>query len=195
MRDIPAMVSRGAVLAALYFAGAAITMLYLQTPADVTLFWTAAGIGYAIVLRFGTPYVLSIIAGQALVHLLLAPPVPPLFLPFSIGSNALATWLAATYVNANARQLQLRTSDGFLLLRGAGVLCLVSAAIGSLGMLVAGMIPVADWPRAFLQWALGDLLGATATTSSMLLFGGHAGSRPAWPRPWAACANVCYGRC
>ncbi len=30
MRDIPAMVSRGAVLAALYFAGAAITMLYLQ---------------------------------------------------------------------------------------------------------------------------------------------------------------------
>lgn len=168
MRDIPAMVSRGALLAALYFAGAGMTVLYLQTPADVALFWPAAGIGYAMVLRFGKPYVLAIAAGQALLHLLLVP-APPAFLPFSIGSNALATWLAALYVNAHSHQLRLRTSDGFLLLRGAGVLCLVSAAVGSLGMLIAGMIPAADWPRAFLQWALGDLLGATATTSSTLL--------------------------
>lgn len=171
MRDIPAMVSRGALLAALYFAGAGMTVLYLQTPADVALFWPAAGIGYAMVLRFGKPYVLAIAAGQALLHLLLVP-APPLFLPFSIGSNALATWLAAAYVSAHARQLWLRTSDGFLLMRGAGVLCLASAGIGSLGMLVAGMIAAADWPRAFLQWALGDLLGATATTTSMLLLFG-----------------------
>lgn len=171
MRDIPAMVSRGALLAALYFAGAALAVVFVRTPGDVVPFWPAAGIGYAMVLRFGKRYVLAIAAGQALVHLLLVP-TPPLFLPFSIGSNALATWLAALYVNAHTRQLRLRTSDGFLLMRGGALLCLVSALIGSSGMLVAGMIPTTEWPRAFLQWALGDLLGTLATTPCMLLLFG-----------------------
>ena len=38
MQALLASVLRGALLTGLYFAGAVITVLYLRTPADVTLF-------------------------------------------------------------------------------------------------------------------------------------------------------------
>ena len=47
MRSAVATAIRGVLLTGLYFAGAVIALLYLRTPADVTLFWPAAGIGYA----------------------------------------------------------------------------------------------------------------------------------------------------
>lgn len=170
MRAVVATVSRGLLLTLLYFAGAAVAILYLRTPADVTLFWPAAGIGYAMVLRFGLSAAWPIAVGQLLLHLWLVP-VPALFLPFSASSNAIGTLLACLYVfrRRPRPQLQLRTEDGLLLLRGAVLLCATSAIIGSLGMLLAGMVPPADLPRAYLQWALGDLLGATTMTPSVLL--------------------------
>ena len=64
MRAVVATVSRGLLLTLLYFAGAAVAILYLRTPADVTLFWPAAGIGYAMVLRFGLSAAWPIAVGQ-----------------------------------------------------------------------------------------------------------------------------------
>lgn len=173
MNPMASQLSRGVLLAALYFAGAAIAVLYLRTPTDVALFWPAAGIGFAAVLRFGSPYVLSVIAGQLLLHLLLAP-VPLLFLPFSLASNAIAIWVAARYVRATHPRLRLRTETGWTLLRAGGLLCTTSAGLGSIGLVVAGMVPLHDWPRAFLQWLLADLLGVTALTPTMLLLFGAA---------------------
>ena len=79
MRNVLATALRGILLTALYFAGAVVAVLYLRTPADVTLFWPAAGIGYALVLRHGLRYALAIPAAQLLVHLLVVPVPPALF--------------------------------------------------------------------------------------------------------------------
>jgi diguanylate cyclase (GGDEF)-like protein len=158
-----ASVLRGALLTGLYFAGAVIAVFYLRTPADVTLFWPAAGIGLAAVLRYGLWQTLTIPIAMLLLHLFVVP-VSPLFMVYSLASNALATLLAGWYVHRGHernRRIHLRSSDGFLLLRGGVLLCVASAAIGSAGMLHAGMAPAADIPRVFLQWALGDLLGVT----------------------------------
>lgn len=168
MQNVIATALRGALLTALYFVGAVVAVLYLRTPADVTLFWPAAGIGYALVLRYGLRYALVIPAAQMLVHLL-AVPVPPAFLPFSLASNYIGTVAACAYVASRQSRLQLRIADGFLLLRGGILLSMVSALIGAAGMLAAGMAPTADLPRVLLQWALGDLLGATAITPFLLL--------------------------
>lgn len=46
---------------------------------------------------------------------------------------------------------------------------MISAGIGSTGMLVARMIPSSDVPRVYLGRALGDLLGISALTPSVLL--------------------------
>ena len=160
---LASVVLRGALLTGLYFAGAVIAVFYLRTPADVTLFWPAAGIGLAAVVRYGLPQVLTIPLAMLLLHLVVVP-VPPLFLAYSLASNTLATLFAGWYVRRNLhfdRRIHLRTSDGFMLLRGGLLLSVVSASIGSIGMLHAGMTTASELPRVFLQWSLGDLLGIT----------------------------------
>lgn len=162
-----ASVLRGALLTGVYFAGAVIAVFYLRTPADVTLFWPAAGIGYAMVLRYGLKYALAIAAGQLLLHLLVVP-APLAFLPFSVCSNALATVVACAYINRRRPAMRFRIDSGLLLLRGGILLGLVSAGIGTLGMLHAGMIAGGELLRAYVQWFFGDLLGITAIAPSML---------------------------
>ena len=110
---------RGSLLTGLYFAGAIIAVSYLRTPADVTLFWPASGIGFAVVLRYGLAYVLTIPLAMLALHMFVVP-VPGGFLPFSIGSNTLATLVACWYVRSRMKsgRIHLRTADGLLLLRG-----------------------------------------------------------------------------
>lgn len=169
MQNVIKTVLRGVLLTGLYYAGAVVAVLYLRTPADVTLFWPAAGIGYAMVLRYGLRYALAIPAAHLLLHLLLVP-VPPAFLPFSLASNYLGTLAACAYVASRKPRLRLRIGDGFLLLRGGILLSAVSALVGTAGMLAARMAPAADLPRLLLQWSLGDLLGVTAITPFLLLY-------------------------
>ena len=168
---------RGALLTGLYFAGAAITLFYLRTPADVTLFWPSSGIGFAFVLRYGLRYSVSVLIAQLLLHMTLVK-VPLGFLPYSVGANFIATLIASSYVISQRPSLQFRMKDGLLLLRGGILLCLLSAGIGSLGMLHAGMLDAGAVPRAYLQWALGDLLGITSITPNLLLFLGTRGNHP-----------------
>ena len=156
-----ASVLRGALLTGLYLAGAVIAVFYLRTPADVTLFWPASGIGFAATVRYGLRYVLIVPIATLLLHLAVVP-VPAAFLPYSIGSNTIATLVAAWYVRRRAGgRIHLRTSDGLLLLRGGILLSIVSSSIGTIGMLQSGMAPAGDAPRIALQWAFGDLLGVT----------------------------------
>ena len=177
-----ASVLRGALLTGLYFAGAVVAVLYLRTPADVTLFWPAAGIGYAVVLRYGLKFAPTIALAQLLLHLLLVP-VPTTFLLFSVASNSVATVLACAYVQHRRTRLLFRIDDGLLLLRGGLLLSCISAAIGTMGMLQAGMAPATDLPRVALQWFLGDLLGITAVTPSLLFLSnlGHRADAQAMP--------------
>jgi len=176
-----ASVLRGALLTGLYFAGAVIAVFYLRTPSDVTLFWPAAGIGLAAVIRYGLWQTLTIPIAMLLLHLFVVP-VPPLFMAYSLASNTLATLVAGWYVrrgHERNRRIQLRTSDGYLLLRGGLLLSAVSAAIGTTGMLHGGMAPTADLARVFLQWTLGDLLGVTCLGPLLLyLFYRKPGGAP-----------------
>ena len=170
MQSIPARVLRGVLLTGMYFIAAVAAAFYLRTPADVTLFWPAAGIGFAVVLRYGLTYVLTIPLAMLALHVLVLP-VPVEFLPYSIGSNTLATLLAGWYVRSRmtSRRIHLRTADGLLLLRGGLLLSVTSACIGAFGMFHAGMVQSDEAGRIFLQWALGDLLGV-ASMSPLLLY-------------------------
>ena len=114
MHGALATTSRMILLTALYFGGAAITIWFLRTPADVTLFWPAAGLAYAMVLLFGLRYAFAVATAQALLHLLLVP-APLTFVGFSVCSNALATVLAVSYTHLDVykRQGYGRCTGGF----------------------------------------------------------------------------------
>ena len=168
---------RFALLTGLYFAGAVLATLYLRTPEDVTLFWPSAGVGYAVVVRYGLGWVAIVPVAMGLMHALVLP-VPPEFLPYSIGSNTLATLLAGWYVRRQRRELHLEIGDGLLLLRGGILLGLVSATIGTVGLVEAGMVPASDTGRALVLWLLGDVLGITTLAPSLSVLLGREGATP-----------------
>ena len=185
-----ASVLRGALLTGLYFAGAVAAVFYLRTPSDVTLFWPAAGIGLAAVIRYGLWQTITIPIAM-LLHLFVVP-VPPLFMAYSLASNTVATLVAGWYVRRGHdrnRRIHLHTADGYLLLRAGFLLSVLSAAIGTAGMLHAGMVPADELARVFLQWTLGDLLGVTCLGPLLLyLFYRKPGGAP--PRKTVARLEV-----
>ncbi|MEO6365456.1 MAG: EAL domain-containing protein [Luteimonas sp.] len=164
------------LLTGMYFAGAVLATLYLRTLEDVTLFWPSAGIGFAVVVRYGLRWACIIPVAMALLHAFVLP-VPAEFLPYSLGSNTLATLAAGWYVRGRVpRGMQLRTSDGLLMLRGGMLLSVLSAGIGVFGLLESGMVPRSQTWAALLLWLLGDGLGvATLAPSLSLLFGREDG--------------------
>ncbi len=180
MHGLLALSRRFLLLTALYLAGAVLAMVYLRTSEDVTLFWPSAGIGYAVVVRYGLGWVAIIPAAMGLLHAFILP-VPPEFLPYSITSNTLATLAGGWYVQQRRRSLHVRSSDGLMLLGGGLILAVVSAAIGATGLVKAGMVPVDDSGRAVLLWLLGDLLGITTVAPSLLLILGRNDGQPRIP--------------
>lgn len=174
------LLRRFVLLTGLYFAGAMLATVYLRTPGDVTLFWPSAGIGFAVVVRYGLRWAVIIPAAMVLLHVFVLP-VPTEFLPYSIGSNTLAALLAGWHVQRTRRDLHLRTSDELLLFRGGVLLSMVSAAIGAFGLVQADMIPATEIGSALLSWLLGDLLGVTTLGPSLTLLLGRDDDRPRIP--------------
>jgi diguanylate cyclase (GGDEF)-like protein len=169
---------RWGLLTGLYFAGTVVASLYLRTPQDITLFWPSSGIAFALIVRYGMRAAAVIPVGVLLLHAFVVP-VPPLFVPFSLGSNLFGAIAAGLYVRRRHPQaLRLVSADGLLLLRGGLVLAIVSTTIGCIGMVVAGIVPLSGVVDAVPLWFLGDLLGVTSTTPGlMLLFAYYDGER------------------
>ena len=178
MADALGTLRRFALLTGLYYAGAVLASLYLRTPDDVTLFWPSAGIGFAVVVRYGLKWAVIVPAAMLLLHLTVLP-VPETFLPYSIGSNTLATLAAGWYAQRHRRHdgLHLRTADGLMLLRGGVMLAVMCALLGTIGLVHAAMVPPIDAGRAFLLWALGDLLGITTVAPALSVVLGETGLR------------------
>lgn len=178
MADAMGTLRRFLLLTGLYYAGAVLASLYLRTPDDVTLFWPSAGLGFATVVTLGKRWAVIVPFAMILLHLTVLP-VSETFLPYSIASNTLASLAAGWYAqhHRGADGLHLRTGDGLMLLRGGVLLGLVGAAIGTIGLVHAGMVPLAEAGRAYLVWALGDLLGVAtiAPAATVLLTRGVMG--------------------
>ena len=81
------------LLTGLYYAGAVLASFYLRTPEDITLFWPSAGVGFAVVVRYGVRWAVIVPAALLLLHLTLVP-VPQTFLLYSIAANTISTLAA-----------------------------------------------------------------------------------------------------
>ncbi|MGH8029343.1 MAG: hypothetical protein ACREO3_05340, partial [Arenimonas sp.] len=134
------------VLVALYLTGVRLADSFIHAPGQVALFWPAAGIAFALVLRYGWRWSGVVAVAVLIAHFpfgryvpMLAEnwalsPVPGAFIPFSIAANTIGALVGAWYAgNQNyASSLSLRT--GLRQLRGAVVGAAVSGVIGAAGL-------------------------------------------------------------
>ena len=164
----PSSLWAGALLAGLYFVACALSALMVYGQGSVALFWPAAGVALAGVLRFGLRHVWFVPLSLLVFHLTLAP-VPVGFLPFSLLASTAGTlagaWLAARAPPTPGVDLR----KGLQVLLGGALLAVVSASIGVAGMVVVGMLPANGMLPAWVHWALGNLLGVAAVGPVFLL--------------------------
>ena len=156
------------LLVALYAAAGGYSSLLIGAPGEVALFWPAAGVALAGVLRYGLRWAPFVPLGVLLVHLLFDP-VPMAFLPFSLAGNFIGALVGGWLVLRLPPAEPLTIRFGLRALLGGTVMSLISAAIGSLGMQQAGMIAMEALPAAALRWLLGDLLGVVSIAPAMML--------------------------
>ena len=196
------LIIRFGYLVALYVASTWFAEALILGTGQVTIFRPAAGVALAAVIRYGWGWSLFIIPAVLLAHGVVVS-VPDTFLPYSLASTLFGALAGAYVARGLARARGMNTATGFALLRGAVVLALLAAGIGTLGLVHSGMLVPGDSARAFVKWALGDLLGVLCIAPTALLLTAPRKTDPDEPlssdyagpmevRAWAALLLISY---
>lgn len=168
MDHVPRHALQWLLLCGLYLAACIFADALIRDSGEVTLFWPAAGVAMAATMRYGLRAVAIVPLALLLCHLVFSP-MPMAFLPYSLLANTLGT-LAGSWVALRARREEtFNVRSTLALLRGGAVLALVSALIGVTGLHYSEMLSRAQWPLAFVRWALGDFVGVVAVAPALLL--------------------------
>lgn len=181
MREPYRRVAIVGVLLALYVAGGAYSALLVDGPDKVALFWPAAGVALAGVLRYGLKTAWFVPVGTLLVHAFFDP-VPTAFLPWSAAANLFGVLAGAAMLRRLHHDDMLTVRFGLAALGGAVLMGCTSAAIGVTGMLQSGMVTLEALPTAGARWLLGDLLGATSIAPALMLLLPRRSGQP-WRPP------------
>jgi diguanylate cyclase (GGDEF)-like protein len=168
------------LLTGLYIFGIWYAQVFIRRPDEVTLFWPAAGVAYAAVLRYGWRSCFFIPVAVLISHATFAP-VPSTFVPFSVLANFLGPLAGGYAAHVTGVQPRISVASGFSMLRGGLVMVLVSGAIGTAGLVYSGMVPLSEYSPALLTWGMGDLLGIISVAPSLLLLSATFSSNPDIP--------------
>ena len=146
------------VMLAYYLAGRlGLAVPYLGS--HISLIWAPSGIALAALLRWGSPILPGVYIGALLVNLAVGSSLP-LALGIAVG-NALGPWLAAYCLQRAGFRPELERRRDLLNYLGIGALggMAISSANGVANLYLAGELPGADLPQAWLFWWLGDAMG------------------------------------
>ena len=143
---------RFVALVGLYVLATWFSEAFVRNPSQVTLFWPAAGVAFAAVLRYGWRWALFIPPAVIIGHLLFVP-VPNSFLAYSATSNFLGALAGYAAVRRTSRAPTLTVASGFNMLRGAAVMVLVSALVGCYGLVQSGMTSASNYWPSLVNWA------------------------------------------
>ncbi len=169
------------LLTGLYLLGIWYAVAFIRSPEDVTLFWPAAGIGFAAVLRFGWRWSVFIPVAVLIAHMSFVP-VPGSFIPFSVLANFLGPLAGVYTLHATGVLPRISIASGFGMLRAGLAMVLVSGLIGTTGLVYSDMVAAeAFWP-SLLTWVMGDLLGILALGPTLLLLSAPESENPDAPR-------------
>lgn len=169
------------LLTGLYILGIWYAQVFIRGPDEVTLFWPAAGIAFAAVLRYGWRWSAFVPVAVLIGHATFSP-VPTNFLPFSVAANLFGALAGAYAVHASGTTPNVRISSGFGMLRGGVVMAVVSGSIGSAGLVYSRMVPASEFWSSMVTWSMGDLLGIVSIAPTVLLLSAADSGNPDLPK-------------
>jgi signal transduction histidine kinase len=135
----------------------------------VTLVWPPTGLSLAILLMGTRREWPGVFIGAFVANVTTVGVGPGTAAAIAVG-NTLEAFVGATLIRRRDFHVTLdRTRDVLrLVFWGAGVATTVSAAIGTLAIAVAGIVPFASLPGAFRIWWMGDAMSALVVTPALL---------------------------
>lgn len=185
----PAWLLRSAAAFGGYLIAGRLGLAYAPESSFISLFWPAAGLALALLLRWGQGMAPALVAGAMAVNLLNG---AAFWLALLIGlGNIGGPWVVAQWLQrfAAGPRLAQRGDLWRLVLAGAAGAALLSAASGAAWLAVAGQVLASDLPLAALKWWMGDTLGLLAVALPLL-----SADRGRWhaaisgPRRWVTVA-------
>lgn len=168
------------LLTVIYLATARFGLLFATVQDTVTLVWPPSGIAIAAVVLFGPRLLPGIFLGAFLVNMTSTGDAV-----FALGAGAGNT-LAAAFGLYLLRTFDFKTALSrvrdviILVVLGAGMSPLVSALIGCISVILAGLAASADAPLIVATWWMGDAMGILLVTPLILIWRGLPA--PTWRR-------------
>jgi signal transduction histidine kinase len=167
-----------AALAGIYFVAGKLGLLLANIHASVSPIWPATGIALAALLLWGVECWPAVFIGAFLVNLTTT--VPPgetsawlrILQALGIGAgNTLeavtGAWLVIRFAGGSNAFLRVRNVFRFTFLAGF-ISTAVSATIGTLTLLLCGLLAKHVYAAAWLTWWMGDMVGAVVVVPLIL---------------------------
>ncbi len=177
------------ILALVYFVTARGFLLLAEINPSASPVWPPSGIALAALLLGGRKLWPGVFLGALAANLANGSPLPVAIL-IGAGNTLEAVagaWLLERFA-AGAHAFRTVRNAALFALVAFFVATPLSATIG-VGALLAGGLPLAVVPQVWLNWWLGDAVGALIVTPVLLLVG-RAGRHPAIQRRWAESVSV-----
>jgi diguanylate cyclase (GGDEF)-like protein/PAS domain S-box-containing protein len=156
-------------LAAVYWVGASIG-LYFSYIGIITLIWPPTGLSLAALLLFGRRLWPGVFLGALIAELGTGIGILPAT-GISIGNTLEALVGAMLLERFGFQRIFDRPRDvALLVLLGGGVSTMVSASVGTTALLAAGLLPLEESFRAWINWWMGDALSNLVFAPLLLVF-------------------------
>ncbi len=157
------------LIAALYGLGVYISDIFLSLPGEVVPIWPPAGISFAAMMLYGPRALYGIVLGALFGNLLISP-IPLEFLVFALLANTVGPYVASQIMRRLARTdpLAVRVRNTFGLLLAGLWLGVISASIGTFGLVASGRIFWDQYPNSWMLWWVGDFFGTLVCAPPMI---------------------------
>ncbi|HET6499832.1 MAG TPA: MASE1 domain-containing protein [Amycolatopsis sp.] len=164
-----ALALRILVVAAAYYVGAVLGLRLALVGTQVTPLWPPTGIAVAALLLLGPRTWPGITIGALAVNIPLGPSLPAVGL-IAVGNTLAPVCAYLLLTRAGFRTDLSRLKDSLaLVFLGAFAGMLISAAIGSAALVMAGAVPTGRFWTTFWVWWTGDAMGVLTIAPLLLL--------------------------
>lgn len=151
-----------------YYVGTKISVLTTPIGLPVTSLWISAGVALFCLLTFGIRVWPGITLGSLVSNLAAVPPPEALLVSLGNTIAPLCAYLLLRHVGFRLEMDRIRDALSFVLLGAFGAMAL-SASVGTMALVAAGLWPPTRFLQMWMVWWSSDVLGVLVVTPLLLV--------------------------